>query len=48
MQREVFSVVFKCNFLFNCRMEFKNMLLREMFGGKVERLTGGWRELRWA
>jgi len=24
------------------------MVLREIFGGKVERLTGGWRELQWA
>jgi len=24
------------------------MVLREIFGGEVERLTGGWRELQWA
>jgi len=24
------------------------MLLREIFGGKMERLTGGWRKLQWA
>jgi len=24
------------------------MVLREIFGGKIERLTGGWRELQWA
>jgi len=24
------------------------MVLREIFGGKVERLTGGWRKLQWA
>jgi len=23
-------------------------VLREIFGGEVERLTGGWRELQWA
>jgi hypothetical protein len=28
--------------LFNCRLEFKNMVLREIFGGEMERLTGGW------
>jgi len=24
------------------------MVLREMFGGEMERLAGGWRELQWA
>ena len=48
MQRDIFSVVFKGNYLFNCRLEFNNIVLREMFGGEVERLTGGWRELQWA
>ena len=43
--RDIFSVVFKCNYLFNCRLEFKNMVLREIFGGKLEKLTGGWRKL---
>ena len=43
--RDIFSVVFKCNYLFNCRLEFKNMVLREIFGGKVKKLTGGWRKL---
>ena len=42
--RDIFSVVFKCNYLFNCRLEFKNMVLREIFGGKMKKLTGGWRE----
>jgi hypothetical protein len=38
---------FKCNYLFNCRLEFKNMVLREIFGGKMEKLTGGWGKLQW-
>ena len=34
-------------------MDFRGMrfvvcvLLREIFGGKMEKLTGGWRELLW-
>jgi len=24
------------------------MVLREIFGGEMERLAGGWRELQWA
>ena len=43
--RDVFGAVLKCNYLFNCRLEFKNMVLREIFGGKMEKLTGGWRKL---
>jgi hypothetical protein len=43
--RDIFSLVYKCNYLFNCRLEFKNMVLREIFGGKMEKLTGGWRKL---
>ena len=43
--RDIFSVVFKCNYLFNCRLEFKNVVLREIFGGKMETLIGGWRKL---
>jgi len=39
--------VFECNYLFNCRLHFKNMVLREIFGGKLEILTGGWRKLQW-
>ena len=46
--RDIFSEVFKYNYLFNCRLEFKNMVLREIFGGKMEKLTGGWRKLKWA
>ena len=43
--RDIFSAVFKSNYLFNCRLEFNNMVLREIFGGKVDKLTGGWRKL---
>jgi len=25
-----------------------DIVLKEKFGGEVERLTGGWRELQWA
>jgi hypothetical protein len=28
--------------LFNCGLKFKDMVLREIPGGKMERLTGGW------
>ena len=38
-------VVFICNYLFDCRLEFKDVVLREIFGGEMEKLTGGWREL---
>jgi hypothetical protein len=31
--------------LFNCRLEFKVMVLREIFGGEMEKLTGGWRKI---
>jgi len=24
------------------------MVLREILGGKIEKLTGGWRKLKWA
>jgi hypothetical protein len=37
-------VVFKCNYLFNCRLEFKNVVLREILGGEMEKLKGGWRK----
>ena len=31
------------------RMRFVvHVVLREIFGGKMEKLTGGWRELQWA
>jgi hypothetical protein len=33
--------------LFNCRLEFKNVVLRKIFGGEMERLTGGWGKLQW-
>ena len=45
--RDIFSDVLKCNYLFDCRLEFENMVLREIFGGKLEKLTGGWRNLQW-
>jgi len=35
------NVVFKCNALFNWRLQFNNMVLRKVFGGKMEKLTGG-------
>ena len=47
MQRDIFSVGFQCNNLI-VDWILKNMVLREIFGGKVERLTGGWRKLQWA
>jgi len=47
VQQIFLCVAFKCNYLFNCRLEFKNMVLREIFGGEKEHLTGGWRELEW-
>jgi hypothetical protein len=31
--------------VFGCRLEFKDVVLREIFGGEMEKLTGGWREL---
>ena len=37
--------VFICNYLFDCRLEFKDVVLREIFGGEMEKLTGEWREL---
>ena len=45
VQRDIFSAVFKCNYCFNYRLEFTEIVLREMFGGEMERLTGGWGEL---
>ena len=38
---------FKCNCLFNCRLQFNNMVLRMLFGSKMEKLTGGWRKFQW-
>jgi len=46
--RDIDSVVFKCNYLFKCRLELNDMVLREIFVGEMEQLTGGWRELLWA
>ena len=43
-----FSAVSKCNYLFNCGLAFKYLVLKGIFGGKMERLTGGWREFQWA
>jgi hypothetical protein len=46
---EIFlCVVFKCNYMFNCRMEFKNLFLRVIFGGEMENWTGGFRKLQWS
>ena len=38
--------MFKYNNFFNCRREFKNIVLREVFVWKLKRLTGGWRILQ--
>ena len=32
---------FLCNYLFGCRLEFKDVVLREIFGGEMEKLTAG-------
>jgi len=29
-------------------LEIKDMVLREIFGGEMWKITGGWRELQWA
>jgi hypothetical protein len=34
--------------LFNYILEFKNMVLREIFDGEMEKLTGGCEKLEWA
>jgi hypothetical protein len=39
------NVVLKFNYLFKCRLEFRNVALGEILGGEMEKLTGGWREL---
>jgi hypothetical protein len=31
--------------VFGCRVEFKDVMLRDIFGGEVKRLIGGWRKL---
>ena len=41
VQQIFLCVVFKCNNLFNCRLEFKNVVLREVLGAEMELLTGG-------
>jgi len=33
--------------LFICRLEIKDFVLKEIFGGEVERLTGGLWKLHW-
>jgi hypothetical protein len=33
--------VLKCDYLLNCRMEFNNMMLREICVSKLHMLTGG-------
>jgi hypothetical protein len=38
-------VVCICNCVFGCRVEFKNAVLREIFVGEMEKLTGGLRKL---
>jgi hypothetical protein len=40
----LFNVLFKYNYIFDCRLEIKNVEMRKIFGGKLEKLTGGWRE----
>ena len=42
---DIFMLIFKCNYWFNCRLEFKNVVLMEILRGEMEKLTGGWREL---
>jgi hypothetical protein len=44
----VLSVISKCKYLFSCRLEFKNLMLKEIFGGEIKKWTGGWRKLKWA
>ena len=41
----VLHVIFECNYLSNHKLEYKNIVLRNVFGGKMEKLTGGWRKL---
>ena len=44
--RDIFSVAFKCNYLI---VDWNSRILvpREMFGSKMEKLTGGRRKLQW-
>jgi len=39
IHKDIFKCSFKCNYLFNCRLKFKNMVLRKIFGGKLVMLT---------
>jgi hypothetical protein len=41
----VLQVIFKCNYLSNHKLEYKNILLRNVFVGKMGKLTGGWKKL---
>jgi hypothetical protein len=41
----LWGVVCISNCVFGCRVEFKNVVLREIFFGEMENLTGGWRNL---
>jgi hypothetical protein len=29
-------------------MKFNSMVMTDIFGGEMEKLTGGWRKLQWA
>jgi len=44
----LFYVFFKNNYFFESRLEIKNVVLREIFGVKIEKLTGGWIKFQWA
>ena len=43
--RDIFSVVLNVIICLIVDWNFMNMVLREIFGGKMEKLTGGWRKL---
>jgi hypothetical protein len=38
-------VVCICNCVFGCRLEFNIVVLREIFAGELENLTGSWGKL---
>ena len=40
MLGELLQLVFICNYLFDCRLEFKNVVLGKIFGGKMEQGVG--------
>jgi len=46
LNRIFLNVFFKRNYLSNYRLEFNNMVLWEIFGGKMELFTGGWRKFQ--